>query len=142
MAKSNSTAAETQLKARRTSLGKKSKEDLINIILRKDKTERSNNSKIQSLTALLKEADTLNEDKSNVIEKLKVTANDNYDKLQQSFTDNKVLRERIANMESDMEGTLKTLNKIKGFNKILRKTFWFMLMLLIVLVVIFIVLGF
>ena len=64
MAKSNHTASEAQLKARRTSLGKKSKEELITIILRKDKSERSMNSKIQELTALLKEADKLNEEKA------------------------------------------------------------------------------
>lgn len=64
MAKSNHTASEAQLKARRTSLGKKSKEELITIILRKDKSERSMNTKIQELTALLKEADSLNEEKA------------------------------------------------------------------------------
>ena len=64
MAKSNHTASEAQLKARRTSLGKKSKEELITIILRKDKSERSMNGKIQELTALLKEADKLNEEKA------------------------------------------------------------------------------
>ena len=64
MVKSNQTANEAQLKARRTSLGKKSNDELIAIILRKDKSERSMNSKIQELTALLKEADELNEEKA------------------------------------------------------------------------------
>ena len=64
MSKTNSTANDAQLKARRTSLGKKSKDELINIILRKDSTERKNNVKIQELTALLKEADSLNEEKA------------------------------------------------------------------------------
>ena len=64
MSKTNSTANDAQLKARRTSLGKKSKDELINIILRKDSTERKNNVKIQELTALLKEADFLNEEKA------------------------------------------------------------------------------
>ena len=64
MAKSNQTANEAQLKARRTSLAKKSNDELITIILRKDKSERSLNSKIQELTALLKEADELNEEKA------------------------------------------------------------------------------
>ena len=50
MSKIKQTASEAQLKARRTSLGKKSKEELIAIILRKDKSERSMNSKIQELT--------------------------------------------------------------------------------------------
>lgn len=64
MAKSNQTASEAQLKARRTSLAKKSNDELITIILRKDKSERSMNSKIQELQALLKEADELNEEKA------------------------------------------------------------------------------
>ena len=64
MSKTNSTANDAQLKARRTSLGKKSKDELINIILRKDSTERKNNAKIQNLNALLKEADELNEEKA------------------------------------------------------------------------------
>ena len=64
MAKSKQTVSEVQLKARRTSLGKKSKDELISIILRKDKSERSMNTKIQELQALLKEADSLNEEKA------------------------------------------------------------------------------
>lgn len=67
MAKVKSTASEVQLKARRTSLGKKTNDELINIILRKDKSERSMNSRIQELTALLKEADELNDEKANRI---------------------------------------------------------------------------
>lgn len=62
MGKSNQTANEAQLKARRTSLGKKSNDELITIILRKDKSERSLNSKIQELNALLKKANKLNEE--------------------------------------------------------------------------------
>ena len=64
MAKINSTVNDAQLKARRTSLEKKTYDELINIILRKDSTERKNNAKIQELTALLKEADSLNEEKA------------------------------------------------------------------------------
>ena len=64
MAKSNQTANEAQLKARKTSLERKTKDELITIVLRKDKSERKMNSKIQELTALLKEADELNEEKA------------------------------------------------------------------------------
>jgi len=49
MSTKKNAASEAQLKARRTSLGKKSNEELINIILRKDKTERMNNTKIKTL---------------------------------------------------------------------------------------------
>lgn len=64
MTKINSTANDAQLKARRTNLEKKNCDELINIILRKDSTERKNNAKIQELQALLKEADSLNEEKA------------------------------------------------------------------------------
>lgn len=64
MSKTNHAVNEAQLKARRTSLEKKTYDELINIILRKDSTERKNNAKIQELTALLKEADSLNEEKA------------------------------------------------------------------------------
>ena len=64
MSKSKSTANDAQLKARRTNLEKKTSDELISIILRKDSTERKNNVKIQELTALLKESDELNEEKA------------------------------------------------------------------------------
>ena len=67
MSKSNHAANEAQLKARRTNLEKKTYDELINIILRKDSTERKNNAKIQELTALLKESDSLNEEKASRI---------------------------------------------------------------------------
>lgn len=64
MAKSNLAVNEAQLKARRTSLDKKERDELINIILRKDSTERKNNAKIQELTILLNKSDELNEEKA------------------------------------------------------------------------------
>lgn len=87
MSKTKSTANDAQLKARRTNLEKKTYDELINIILRKDSTERKNNSKIQELTALLKEADELNESKAT----------------------------RILGFEKDMEG-MKDLVKAKQEN--------------------------
>lgn len=94
MSKLNRTASEAQLKARRTSLGKKSKEELISIILRKDKSERSMNTKIQELQALLKEADSLNEDKATRIL--------NFDKDMEKVKEIvKTKQEQIDNLISD-----------------------------------------
>ena len=45
-------AKEARVKARSTSLSKKSVEELVNIILRKDNTERSNSGKISSLKTM------------------------------------------------------------------------------------------
>ena len=44
------TKKEAKLKARKTSLSKKTNEELIEIILKKDNTERKNNDKIMNLT--------------------------------------------------------------------------------------------
>ena len=94
MAKSNSTASDVQLKARRTSLEKKNSDELIAIILRKDSTERKNNIKIQKLTALLKEADDLNEEKATRILGLDKNMSDMEEIL-------KVKQEQIDNLISD-----------------------------------------
>lgn len=94
------TASEAQLKARRTSLSKKSKEDLISIILRKDKSERSMNTKIQELQALLKEADSLNEEKATLI----LNFNKDIEKVNEIV---KTKQEQIDKLISD-KGTLTT----------------------------------
>ena len=92
MAKSNQTANDAQLKARRTNLEKKTSDELISIIIRKDFTERKNNTKIQELTSLLKEADELNEEKAT----------------------------RIFNFDKDMEGMKELVNvKQEQINNIL-----------------------
>lgn len=77
MAKSN--VNEAQIKARSTSLGKKTKEELINIILRKDSTERKNNKKISELNQFLKTVSDSNEEKTNIINNLKETLNNTND---------------------------------------------------------------
>ena len=51
------TKKEAKLKARKTSLSKKTNEELIEIVLKKDNTERKNNDKIMNLT---KKIDDLN----------------------------------------------------------------------------------
>lgn len=71
MSNKNQTVNEAQLKARRTSLGKKSKEELITIILRKDNTERSLNTKVQELIKQNNELNTQNADLSSYSEKIK-----------------------------------------------------------------------
>lgn len=94
------TASEAQLKARRTSLGKKSTEELISIILRKDKSERNMNTKIQELQALLKEADSLNEEKATRI----LNFNKDMEKVNETI---KTKQEQIDKLISE-KGTLIT----------------------------------
>lgn len=100
MAKSKQTVNEVQLKARRTSLGKKSIDELISIILRKDKSERSMNTKIQELQALLKEADSLNEEKATRI----LNFNKDMEKVNETI---KTKQEQIDKLISE-KGTLIT----------------------------------
>ena len=58
MSKKVNAVNEAQLKARRTSLGKKTNEELITIILRKDKVERTLNKKVNDV---LNEISVLNQ---------------------------------------------------------------------------------
>ena len=114
MSKSKQTANEAQLKARRTSLGKKTSDELITIILRKDKSERSMNTKIQELTALLKEADSLNEDKASAIIELNKTIESQKDKIN-------TLIERNDSLTMDKSSNSKELVRLKDKCNILRK---------------------
>ena len=103
MSKIKSTASEVQLKARRTSLGKKTNDELITIILRKDKSERTMNSKIQELTSLLKEADELNEEKASRISNFEIDMNDMAEvvKVKQEQIDNLLSEKNNLKYESD-----------------------------------------
>lgn len=136
MSKIKTTASEVQLKARRTSLGKKSKEELINIILRKDKTERTQSAKINHLMGLLKEADELNENKVNTIVELRDKCNNTYDRLKVEIEKNGNLTSRLNAAEKDMEGTLKRVQLLKDKCGTLRKALWTCFGIITVLVVI------
>ena len=141
MAKSNQTANEAQLKARRTSLGKKSNDELITIILRKDKSERSMNSKIQELQALLKEANSLNEEKTtrilnfdkdmNGMEELVKTKQEQIDNL---ISDKNKLENEVA------EWSKKYVN-VKSISSLRRKVIFTCFGIIAILIVLIFVLG-
>lgn len=135
MAKSNQTASEAQLKARRTSLGKKSKDELITIILRKDKSERSMNSKIQNLQALLKEADSLNEEKA-----IRILNFDNDMNSMKELV--KIKQERIDNLFSEKNTLTKQVEewskkyvKVKTISSIRRKVIFVCFGIIAILIV-------
>lgn len=117
MVKSKQTVSEVQLKARRTSLGKKSIDELITIILRKDKSERSMNCKIQELTAILNEADSLNKDKANCIIALQKDNNGMQDKIN-------TLIERNDNLLIDKNNADKEVIRLKDKCNVLQKVVW------------------
>lgn len=102
----NITVAETQLKARRTSLGKKSKEDLINIVLRKDKTERESLDKIMVLKEALVEANTKLADSQRSYKKLEENYKVNADRVQVEIEKNDKLLEKLKAEEKDCVGLI------------------------------------
>ena len=137
MSKSKSTANDAQLKARRTNLEKKTSDELINIILRKDSTERKNNVKIQELTALLKEADELNEEKATRIL--------GFEKDMKGMEDlSKAKQEQIDNLISEKNGYLREMVRLKELCNLRRKvifTLFGVIIIIAILIVLFFILG-
>ena len=136
MSKTKSTANDAQLKGRRTSLEKKTSDELINIILRKDSTERKNNVKIQELTALLKEADELNEEKATRIL--------GFEKDMKGMEDlSKAKQEQIDNLISEKNGYCKEVVRLKELCNLRRKVIFtlFGVIVIAILVVLFFILG-
>ena len=134
MSKSKSTASDVQLKARRTSLEKKTNDELINIILRKDSTERKNNVKIQELTALLKEAYELNEEKATRII--------GFEKDMKGMEDlSKAKQEQIDNLISEKNGYCKEVVRLKELCNLRRKVIFTLFGVIAILIVLFFILG-
>ena len=117
MAKSKQTVSEVQLKARRTSLGKKSIDELITIILRKDKSERSMNAKIQELTTFNEEVDSLNKNQTKTIIELKKDSDSMKDKIN-------TLIERNDNLLIDKNNADKEVVRLKDKCNTLQKIVW------------------
>ncbi len=137
MAKVNHAANDAQLKARRTSLGKKSKDELINIILRKDSTERKNNAKIQELTALLKEADSLNEEKATRILGFEkdMKGMEEIVKTKQEQID--ALISEKNNLADQVEGWSKKYVNVKNISSLRRKLIFALFGIITILIVLF-----
>lgn len=140
MGKSKSTVSDARLKARRTSLENKNYYELVNIILRKDSTERKNNAKIQELTYLLKEADKLNEDKANRIFDFDEDMKGMEDKIstKQEQINNAVCE--INNLKEEIIFSSNQIERLKSKCNLLRKTVLSLFtIILIIVVIIFIV---
>ena len=141
MGKTKSTANDAQLKARRTSLEKKTYDELINIILRKDSTERKNNAKIQELTALLKEADSLNEEKAIRILGFEkdMAGMDELVKVKQEIID-KLLSEKKSLTDQVEEWSKKYVNA-KNISSLRRKVIFTCFGVIAILIILLFVLG-
>ena len=134
MSKSKSTANDAQLKARRTSLEKKNYDELINIILRKDSTERKNNVKIQELTALLKEADELNEEKATRIL--------GFEKDMKGMEDlSKAKQEQIDVLISEKNEYCREVVRLRELCNLRRKVIFALFGVIAILIVLFFILG-
>ena len=136
MSKRNSTVNEAQLKARRTSLEKKSTCELVSIILRKDSTERKNNQKIQNLTLLLKESDELNEAKIKRIENFDADMEGLHQiiKVKQEQIDTLISDKN--NLESQVEGWSKKYVNIKNIASLRRKVIFTCFGIIAILIII------
>ena len=114
------TKKEAKLKARKTSLSKKTNEELIDIILKKDNTERKNNDKIMNLT---KKVDDLNviisakEEQVNIWEKQVNDAENANDelisKLNKFQVNNEALQESCNSLRNELDSYYKEIKRIK-----------------------------
>lgn len=113
-------AKESQVKARQTKLGKKSSEELIQIILRKDATERKLNSNIvnlkaevNSLTSCVNNFDKAQEDNLKAIDRWKLEA-EKQKELVNSLTDKASnASAEVRNLKDIVENKNKTIKVYK-----------------------------
>lgn len=106
---------EPRVKSRRTRLSKLSNEELIAIILRKDKTERNNNAKIDSLLA--DNAELKHQCSEANVESLNLTIS----RLQE---DNVKLSNGIENLKGFMDTANIHIARLSKKCNILQKAFW------------------
>lgn len=119
------TKKEAKLKARKTSLSKKTNEELIEIILKKDNTERKNNDKIMNLTKKVDDLNVICSAKEKRIEELNKDLdelennNDNLlsqnDKLRYN---NDTLAEDCDSLKNKLDSYYKDINRIKIYKMI------------------------
>ena len=141
MSKTNSTANDAQLKARRTNLEKKNYDELIAIILRKDSTERKNNAKIQELQALLKEADSLNEEKATRIRGFEADMNGMEDTLKVKQEQINALLNEKHTLTEQVEQWSRKYAACKNISSLRRKIIFTCFGIIAILIVLICVLG-
>lgn len=130
------TKKEAKLKARKTSLSKKTNEELIDIILKKDNTERKNNDKIMNLTKkvddlnVIMEANAQNqaalENELNDAEQQITECNNKLEQKEKEFNSKEYLyKENIDNfetkcsiLEKEIDSYHEDINRIKTYKMI------------------------
>lgn len=112
---------EIKLKARITSLSKKTNEELIAIILRKDNTERKNNSKIMSLKKSIHELEVQN---TNLIKDCTGTQQTNVDlrlEIEELKELNKNLQNKVYVYSENIHKLQSQFNKYAVISKWLKR---------------------
>lgn len=119
------TKKEAKLKARKTSLSKKTNEELIEIILKKDNTERKNNDKIMNLTKkvddlnVIIEANTQNQiTLENELDETEGLLDECKSELKQKEKDIDNLEKDYSSLKNKLDSYYKDINRIKIYKMI------------------------
>ena len=119
------TKKESKLKARKTSLSKKTNEELIEIILKKDNTERKNNDKIMNLTKkvddlnVIIEANVQNQTTlENELDETEGLLDECKSELKQKEKDIDNLEKDYSSLKNKLDSYYKDINRIKIYNMI------------------------
>lgn len=111
---------EAKLKARKTSLSKKTNQELIDIILKKDNTERKNNDKIMTLRRNIDDLNVVIDSRSkalneqeNVIEELRQEVALRLDDVKMEGEKINLLEKDNANSTEMLKGLQKTIDSYK-----------------------------
>lgn len=119
------TKKEAKLKARKTSLSKKTNEELIEIILKKDNTERKNNDKIMNLTKkvddlnVIIEANVQNQTTlENELDETEGLLDECKSELKQKEKDIYNLEKDYSSLKNKLDSYYKDINRIKIYKMI------------------------
>lgn len=119
------TKKEAKLKARKTSLSKKTNEELIEIILKKDNTERKNNDKIMNLTKkvddlnVIIEANVQNQTTlENELDETEGLLDECKSELKQKEKDIDNLEKDYSSLKNKLDSYYKDINRIKMYKMI------------------------
>ena len=116
------TKKEAKLKARKTSLSKKTNEELIEIILKKDNTERKNNDKIMNLTKKVDDLNVIIEANAqnqatleNELDETEGLLEESKSELKQKEKDIDNLKKDYTSLKNELDSYYKDINRIKMY---------------------------
>lgn len=119
------TKKEAKLKARKTLLSKKTNEELIDIILKKDNTERKNNDKIMNLTKKINDLNVIIEANAqnqttleNELDETEGLLDEYKNELKQKEKDIDNLTKDYSNLKNKLDSYHKDINRIKIYKMI------------------------